>query len=224
MKEVTYLYDGVFLFIPKFTRSDYLKLNSVVPSTFPVISNVPIENPLFPTITFNNYSGGHLAAVHFAKKKYKKIGVIKGLPEKPEARFRFNGFADYVKNNRSMELMWVHNGEFTFDSGYCAFEDFHKLSNKPDAIFACNDEMCNGFMEAALARNYRFPSDIAIMGYDDLPMCQHNRPTMSSIHTDYEQLGIATIKLMRDRLSKPDQHEEATLRFVPVTLRERDST
>ncbi|HYW36050.1 MAG TPA: substrate-binding domain-containing protein, partial [Balneolaceae bacterium] len=67
------------------------------------------------------------------------------------------------------------------------------------------------------------PSDVAIMGYDDLPVCRHNRPTMSSIRTNFEQLGYATMKLLREHLSNPDE-EAGMLSFVPVSISEREST
>jgi len=223
IKEITFTYDGAILFIPEFKRNDYAKINGILPPKFPVVSNALIENPVFSTITFDSYSGGHLAANHFEEKNHKKVGIIKGAVERAESRFRFNGFADYVQNHDDMELTWSYDGDFTFQSGHNAFEAFDKLQNKPSAIFACNDAMCNGFMEAAIAKNYRFPSDVAIMGYDDLPVCRHNRPTMSSIRTNFEQLGYATMKLLREHLSNPDE-EAGMLSFVPVSISEREST
>lgn len=216
-------YDGAILYIPEFKRKDYLKLKQVIPSNFPIVSNALIENPVFSTITFDSYSGGHLAALHFEKKEHKQVGIIKGSVERPESRFRYNGFADYVNHHDSMELIWTYDGNFTFESGHDAFEDFHQLSKKPTAIFACNDDMCNGFMEAAISKNYNFPSDIAMIGYDDLPVCRHNRPTMSSVKTDYKELGEATMNLLRQKLSNLNQNNNM-LSFVPVTVVDRESS
>lgn len=216
-------YDGAILYIPEFSRKDYEKLNKELPSKFPVISNALIENPVFSTITFDSYSGGHLAAMHLEEKGHTDLGIIKGPSIRAESRFRFNGFADYINQSDQMQLTWTYDGQFTFESGYKAFEEFEKLSKKPTAIFACNDDMCNGFMEAGLERNYRFPHDAAMIGYDDLPVCRHNRPTMSSIKTDYEQLGNATMKLMREKLSNPDS-KASMLSFVSVSVVEREST
>lgn len=224
MKQITgSSYNGAIIFIPEFKRADYEALNDVIPPKFPVISNALIETPVFSTITFDSYSAGHLAALHFEEKGHTKLGVIKGPNQRTEARFRFNGFTDYLNHHENMELQWIYDGNFTFDSGHDAFEEFHDLSKKPSAIFACNDDMCNGFMEAAIHKNYRFPEEIAIMGYDNLPVCRHNRPTMSSIGTDYEQLGMATMKLLREKLSHPET-KTGMLSFVPVFICEREST
>lgn len=224
MKEITFnYYDGAILYIPEFGRQKYEALNRMIPSKFPIVSNALIENPVFSTITFDSYSGGHLAGIHFEEKGHTSVGVIKGPAERAESRFRYNGFADYVNRHESMKLRWSFDGDFTFESGYAAFEKFERLRDKPTAIFACNDDMCNGFMEAGLEKNYRFPDDVAMIGYDDLPVCRHNRPTMSSIRTDYEELGEATMKLLREKLSNPDTRT-SMLSFVPVSVVEREST
>ena len=224
IKEVSMsYYDGAILFIPEFRNHDYRNLANIISSNFPIVSNALIENPIFSTITFDCYSGGHLAANHFAEKNHERVGIIKGPVERAESRFRYNGFTDFIQQQKNMALTWTYEGNFTFDSGHDAFEAFADLSDKPTAIFACNDDMCNGFMEAAINHGYTFPDDIAIIGYDDLPVCRHNRPTMSSIKTNYVQLGNATMKLLREKLANP-HGEFNMLSFVPVSVVEREST
>ncbi len=78
-------------------------------------------------------------------------------------------------------------------------------------------------MEEAIAQGYKFPEDIATIGYDNLPVCRHNKPTMSSIETNYEELGNATMKLLREKLSNPDDSNNM-LSFVPVSIVERESS
>ena len=224
MHEITRnYYDGAILFIPEFKRFDYNELKNVIPPSFPIVSNALIENPVFSTITFDSYTGGHLAATTFEEKGHQKVGIIKGSIERPESRFRHNGFLDYIQQRENMELYWKYDGDFTFESGYEAFENFQKHELKPTAIFASNDDMCNGFMEAAVANGYNFPDDIATIGYDDLPVCRHNRPTMSTIKTDYQKLGNATMKLIREKLSNPTDSNNM-LSFVPVSIVERESS
>lgn len=216
-------YDGAILYIPEFTREDYQHIKDNIPAKFPVISNAQIENPVFSTITFDSYAGGHLAATHFEESNYIQLGIIKGPMRRAESRFRYNGFSDYISRCSKLNLIWSCEGDFTFESGYKAFREFESLPEKPRAIFASNDEMCNGFMEAAKKKGYLFPDDIAIIGYDDLPVCRHNRPMISSIKTDYEQLGMETMKMMREKLSNPD-FKTGMLSFVPVSIVHRASS
>lgn len=216
-------FDGMIFFIPEFKREQYEEIYRQIPEPFPVISNALIENPVFPTITFDSYSGGHLAARHFDEQGYKTVGLIEGPVGRPEARFRSNGFADYIRQHPQMKLTWSFPGDFTFDTGVEAFHAFEDLDAKPEAVFACNDTMANGFMEKAKQQKYAFPGDVALIGYDDLPVCRHNQPTISSIHTDYEALGMATMKAMRERLSNTDLNTNL-VSFVPVSVSRRESS
>src|SRR5699024_97244 len=161
--------DGLILYTPEYSRSDYLNLQERLPSSFPVVSNGLIESPVFSTLTFDSYSGGHLAAEHFKQKAYTTCGVIKGPIQKVEARYRYNGFADYVKQQQNRRINWEFQGDFSFETGIKAFEAYKNTAQKPRAIFSCNDAMSHGFMEAATKEGYTFPGDIAIIGFDDLP-------------------------------------------------------
>lgn len=215
-------YDGIILFAPEFTRTDYEELQKKLPPFFPIISNGLIENPVFSTITFDHYSGGHMAAMHFEERNYTKVGVIKGPLYKTESRFRYNGFRDYVMQSQTMKLIWEYEGNFLYDSGVRAFESFQKCKNKPRAIFSSNDLMGKAFMDAAKYKGYTFPDDIALMGFDDLPMCEQGNPTFTSIRTDFEKLGTATIEELLDSMMNLSP-QKGILSMVPVSLDSRDS-
>ncbi len=216
-------YEGMILFAPEFDKQHYQKILDVLPDQFPVVSNGLIENPVISTVTFDGYSGGFLAAEHFHKKNYKQCGIISGPFEKSDARYRTNGFRDYIYQTHDMELTWEYPGDFTFESGIAAFKSFKKAENKPRAIFASNDSMGHAFLEEALANDYRVPEDLALIGHDDLPICRRHRPTISSIHTDYEKLGLVTMEKMKEVLSNPEQ-QQGVLSLVPVTVAPRESS
>lgn len=216
-------YEGMIIFAPEFHKENYEKLKEALPDDFPIVSNALIENPTVSTVTFDSYSGGFLAGEHFRNQKYSKCGIIKGPFKKAEARYRSNGYRDYIFQAPDMELCWEYQGDFTFESGIEAFKSFEKAENKPRCIFASNDVMGHGFLEEALKNNYNVPKDLALIGYDDLPICTRHRPTISSIHTDYETLGMVTMEKMKEILTNPDQ-QEGVLSLVPVNLEVRESS
>lgn len=215
--------DGLILFTPEFNRDDYLKLHKKLPSGFPIVSNGLIENPVFSTITFDSYSGGHLSAEYFHKNDYLSCGIIKGPQYKTEARYRYNGFRDYITQHTDMKLLWEFDGDYSFDSGTAAFNEFKEFKEKPRAIFASNDAMCHGFLETATKEGYNFPEDVAIIGFDDLPICLHHQPTISSISTPYHELGQLTFEMIKRIMSKSD-NQNGMLSLLPVTLAERKSS
>lgn len=215
--------DGLILFTPELKKRDYQQIKKELPDQYPVMANGLIERPVFTTVSFDSYSGGYSAAEHFHEKGYNRCGIIQGPFKKAEARYRANGFRDYILQTDNMKQQWEFNGKFTFEGGAKAFHDFLETEDKPRAIFACNDAMCHGFMEEALMNGYQFPEDIAIVGFDDLPICKRHRPTISSIHTDYRQLGCVTMETMREIVTNPNQ-QEGVLSLVPVNLIPRKSS
>ena len=188
------------------------------------MSNGLIENPIFPTISFDGYRGGFLAAQHFYDNGYLSCGVIKGSDEKAEARNRVHGFRDFI-GQQNMSLDWQHDGDFTFESGLQAFDSYQASPRKPRAIFGCNDVMCHGFMEAATEFGYTFPGDIAVIGFDDLPICSRHKPAISSISTPYEKLGRSTLSTIINMITQSaNQDGMGMLSLLPVTLSQRTSS
>ncbi len=216
-------YDGIILFVPELRREGYEKIRSMLPNKYPIVSNSLIENPIFPTVTFDSYSGGFLAADHFFHQGYDKVGIILGPSVRSESRFRRNVFNDYIQQQNKMELVWVCNGDFTFNSGVKAFETFKNATELPEAIFASNDSMAYGFLQSAKESEFDIPEDVAIIGYDDLPNNLFTYPKISSIHTDYQKLGDATIKALYERIQQTDL-DSNMLSFVPVSVSHRETT
>ena len=215
-------YDCAIIFIPELLRKDYENLMEAIPDSFPVVSNALIENSFLSTITFDGYSGGHQAARLFYRSGYRKVGIVKGPARKAESRFRFNGFKDYIDGKPDMDLVWEFQGDFEFKSGVQSYHDMVESSAKPDAVFLCNDLMANAFVDTALAHNMMVPDDIAVLGYDDLPMCRHNNPTISSVRTDFQQLGYATIQALKIRFAGNGQ-QHGILSLIPVNIIERET-
>ncbi|MAO65007.1 MAG: hypothetical protein CL666_08395 [Balneola sp.] len=213
--------DGICLFMPQMDQIDYKNLLKETRNTIPIVSNTMIQSPVVPTVTFDGLSGGHLAAEHFINKGYESFGIIKGPFEKAESRFRYNGFKDHLEH-LGYTLKLEAEGDFRFRSGVKAFEDFERLEDKPEAIFASNDLMLKGFMEAAKNKGYKIPEDVALIGFDNTPMCVESYPKITSINTDFKALGKETFKVLRDIISN-DHSRNGTLSLVPVSLIERET-
>lgn len=216
-------YNGAILFLPELERVDYQEILNILPTHFPVVSNAMIENPLLSTITFDNYSGGYQAAEHFYECGYQNVGIVRGPSKKAESWFRYNGFKDFVIKKPGMNLVWEYEGDFEFDSGAQSVHSLLKNQKKPEAVFVSNDLMATGFIDNAKFHQIPIPKDIAVLGYDDLPMCRHIKPEISTIRTDFERLGSATVRMFKDRMSQ-DGYQHGILSLIPVSVVTREST
>ncbi len=218
-------YDGFILFFPALDRIHYDQILKVLPKGFPIVSNALIDNPNIATVTFDGYNGGRMAAEHFYDLGYKRLGLIEGPRVRPESRFRSNGFSDYIQHHSGLKLAWRFTGDYEFKSGFEAFRAFQDPSGTAaaDAVFATNDSMAAGFMEAAREAGLKIPEDVAILGYDNLPFAEHRKPGLSSIDTDFIELGVSSIKTLKNKISKQG-YKHGTLSLIPVHLVRREST
>ncbi|HLR25248.1 MAG TPA: LacI family DNA-binding transcriptional regulator [Fodinibius sp.] len=216
-------YSSAVLMIPALHRDDYLQIMEETPSYFPLISCSNILQPVMNTVTFDAYSGASLVASHFKERGYQTVGFIEGPTNKPEARYRKNGFVDTINHNSDINFIWSYPGDYTPESGVRAFDKFSKLNEKPQAIFAANDTNALGFMNSARKCGYHSPEDIAIAGYDNLPHGKYHFPSLTSVDTNYEKLAHKVLDDLLDQLFTPTSHQ-GVVSLIPVGLKIRNSS
>jgi DNA-binding LacI/PurR family transcriptional regulator len=112
-------------------------------------------------------------------------------------------------------------GDWSADSGY---ELGRGLADDPDvtAIFASNDQMALGVLRALHESGRRVPDDVSVVGYDDIPEAAHLLPPLTTVRTDFLEIGTRALRLLLSQLGGPPETELG--RVVPVELIVRRST
>jgi len=217
-------FDAAVLFLPGLAKQDYLDIINRV-TGFPMISAAPIATPVMDSIVFDNYSGGHLMGKHFHEQGFRKIGIIQGPTSELETHLRKNGLINYCEQNE-LELVMTYHSDYNIASGKGAYEHYKGLKIKPEVIFACNDALATGFMHSAARDGLSIPTDVAIAGYDDIPICEYHNPTLTSIRTPYESLGKNILDHLSNQLSNTAKHvpHSGSTKLIPVSLMAREST
>ena len=216
-------YKGAVLFIPNLNHKDYEEVLKIEDKDFPIISCSNIDGTIMDTVTFDGYQGGYLVAKHFHEQGYQRYGLVEGPGYMPESRFRSNGFIDYVTHMAKSDVVWRFQGDYTLESGTAAFKAFLAADQRPDAVFVGNDAMAVGFMEVARREGYEIPKEVAVVGYDNLPICETHYPTLSSVDTDYTSLADNALSNLLMRIQSPIKHQ-GLVSLVPVKVKERDSS
>lgn len=216
-------FDAAILFLPTLKEHDYYQIIENVPDNFTLLSTAPVFHPVLDTVTFDSYRGGYIIGKHFDDQKYEDVGIIIGPTDRHESLLRKSGFTDYVDHKSKMNLCWQFGGDFTFESGQRAYQYYKESSHKPRAIFGSNDYVCLGFMEEALKDGVRIPEDLAIAGYDNLPICDLFSPSLTSVDTNYRKLGESVFSLLNEKIEK-DKGHSGVFSVVPVSLKVRNSS
>ena len=215
-------YSGICLFLPSVTNNEYLKIKEGL-GQYPIISLLPSKNPKIDTVCFDSYRGGYMLAKHFQEQGYKKFGYISGPSKRADALFRKNGFLNHIHENDDLELTWSFEGDFSSSSGKAAFEEYKNNGLKDIAIFGGNDYSCFGFMKAAIESGYKIPDDFIIAGYDNLSFCETFTPELTSIATDFHELGKKSIRII-ENMAVENSDSFGNISMIPVRIKIRTSS
>jgi DNA-binding LacI/PurR family transcriptional regulator len=117
---------------------------------------------------------------------------------------------------------YFQQGDWSAPSGLHAMRSLLSLPTPPTAVFACNDLMAIGAMEAAAQMGRRIPQDVAVVGFDDVPAASWVRPRLTTIAQYPEQMGEILARSLFERINGVQRE---ALRFeIPCRLIEREST
>lgn len=146
--------------------------------------------PDVPSVGSANWSGGVLAARHLIELGHCSIGVIGGPHDMMCSRARVSGFRTALEEAgvpfREDALRW---GDFQREDGISCGLELLRLPDRPTAIFAGNDLMALGVLEAARMLGLSVPGDLSVIGYDDLLIARWSGPPLTTIRQPLAEMG-----------------------------------
>ena len=74
------------------------------------------------------------------------------------------------------------------------------LAQPPTAVFAASDSMAIGALHAIRHRGLLVPNDIAVVGYDDLPLAAYATPSLTSVHQPIGEMGVHAVRLLIEQI------------------------
>jgi LacI family transcriptional regulator len=156
----------------------------------PMIFLTMEARPGLAIVSIDNYKGGYLAASHLLEQGFRQIGIILGPWAWWEVRQRKRGWQQALEDfGLSVENYQMVEGDWSSASGEKAFREILDQYPKMEAVFACNDQMALGVMQAAHRAGRRVPEDLAVIGFDDTPESPYFWPPLSTIKQPLVELG-----------------------------------
>ena len=153
------------------------------------IASVSLDEPQH-MIETRDRQGGEAAAKHLAELGHKRIAFITGLPGFRSARERLAGFEGGLERaGLKLDPKYVAEGAYTFESGIACAEALLKLEPRPTAIFASNDEMAAGVLQAARRAGLEVPRDLSVVGFDDFQIASRLWPPLTTVRTPTREIG-----------------------------------
>jgi LacI family transcriptional regulator len=178
------------------------KLQAEVHRYLPTVVVDPTGLPSYdvPTIGATNWAGGLSATEYLIGLGHRRIGIITGPPRLQCSRARLDGYrAAFEAAGLQVDQDWIYQGDFYHQSGFAGGEQFLAMNEPPTAVFASSDQMAFGVYEAARQHGLRVPSDLSVVGFDDLPEAPWASPPLTTVRQPLTEMGMLAARTVLRR-------------------------
>ncbi|MBW2063612.1 MAG: LacI family DNA-binding transcriptional regulator [Deltaproteobacteria bacterium] len=176
----------------------------------------------FPAVRVDNIGGATQAIQHLVDLGHERICFINGPEMSTTSIDRQRGYKNALaKNNLPFDRELLKRGNLTAESGYLAAKEVLKLRRRPTAIFTSNDLMAFGAICAARELGMEVPGDLAVVGFDNIPLCTYFDPPLSTVEIPMYELGLSAMRMLFDLIN---QNEFDRYKILKTRLIIRESS
>jgi LacI family transcriptional regulator len=198
------LADGLLLVLPRDPAS-YLPALQQRRVPYVLVDHNGIDRT-GPAVGASNWQGGYDATRHLIELGHRRIGFIAGTLDLTCSTDRRAGYLAAMHDaGLAAPEDYLRVGDFLQPSGYLCTRELLALAEPPTAIFASNDVMAFGAMEAAREQGLHIPSDISIVGFDDIAQAAHVHPPLTTVRQPLEEMGRTATRMLVEMIENPQQ-------------------
>ena len=189
-----------------------------------VISSMLVDNPIVPALEENNtpflligrhptnpqanyvdvenLNGARKATAHLLRLGRRRVATINGPLNIIAGADRHEGYLVALRDRGlPVDSNLIRESNFTEAGGYHAMQQL--LPYAPDAVFAGNDLMALGALQALREAGRRVPEDLALVGFDDVPFAASTVPALTTVRQPIQQAGQLSAEMLIDLIENP---------------------
>lgn len=164
-----------------------------------------VRTTVVDTVLVDNHAGARDAVFHLVAEGARRIAVLVGDPRVTTARERLEGYVAALRQSGlEYEDELVLYGDFRGSNGRELVGELLSRADKPDALFVTNNLLTVGALEAIVAAQIEMPTELKVVGYDDLPLAALLKPGLSSVSQPTYDVGRRAAELLVERLNGGD--------------------
>jgi LacI family transcriptional regulator len=195
------------------------KLMREIGCSYVRVASVSLDAPEHMIETRDRF-GGREAARHLADLGHTRIAFVSGPPTFRSSHERRSGFEEALaEHGLTLSKAYAAEGAYTFESGLEAGRTLLAMDPPPTAVFAGNDEMAAGVLQAAREAGVAVPGALSIVGFDDFQIASRLWPTLTTVRTPTREIGRLAVERL---MGREDEGRDPKGRLPMLVV--RDST
>lgn len=190
--------------------------------TLPIVTLAGSPTPASMNVRCDNASGMRALVRHLvADHSYRSLGYLAGRADSPDNRARARAFeAEAVAAGAQIQSGAAWQGNYSAAGGANVISTLLDGGNQlPRAIVCANDQTALGVMHALARRGIKVPDDVAVTGFDDVPVARHMHPPLTTVRQPILELGATAFDVLYSRISTGHGEPDVVLP-VKVIIRE----
>lgn len=186
-----------------------------------VLLNSSLDDARHAAFRVDNYAGAYAVVRHLVETGRRRIAHIAGPDTNFESRERRRGYLEAMGELAPEVRPRVVLGDFTEESGHAAGLRLATGDEPVEAVFAGNDMMAIGCLAGLNAAGLSVPEDVALAGFDDVPIARLVRPALTTARIPIADLGRRALERLYEIINDPDDAERRSETVRPeVVVRE----
>lgn len=187
---------------------------------------VCIERPAaarfgFPSVTYDDAAGAAAATRYLIERGHRRIAHLHGDLRYATAQARRAGYRRALTEaGLAVDPDLDRATEWSAAQAAVAMRALLRLPAPPTAVFAASDDLGLGALEAARAAGCRVPDDVAVIGFDDIPLAREITPSLTTVRIPLAEIGRRAARLV---VGDPDRVGEGLVDILPIELIPRGS-
>lgn len=174
------------------------------------------EDPIDVAVGFSHRDVGRTIARYLGQRGYSRALLL--TTRASRATLRSAGFAEEWARIKGLPIEEIEvDSPSRFSQARAIFRQIRALDERPDVVVCGSDGLAQGIAVEALAAGWRVPDELAVMGFGDLAIAAHMRPSLSTVAIDGERIGHEAADVLSKRsrgLELPDRRIDVGFRLI----------
>ena len=162
------------------------------------------DDPDVDSVVVDNVAGGRMATEHLLGLGHSRVAFIGGPRNVSASVERFEGYRQAFRaRNLEVDPRLVRWADFRQSGGYvAALELLQGTGEPPTALFAANDQMAIGALDAALELGLEVPDQLALVGFDDIPVAGLRALQLTTVAQPKYEIGSLAMRMVAGRIEE----------------------